>query len=221
MSKQITNWSPAFYEEVAPIVLKEPLASILGAVGENDLFVYSFAEAVLMAGHSCPAVAGAYKVTELALKSLYGDQMAVRGDIEVLLKGKPEDLSYGPQSQVISLITGAAGATGFKGLGGKYGRQGKLSFDIENLEFNTYIFRRTDTGKTVKITYNPQVVPEDERLGDLIGKVLKETATDEEGETFRSIWQEKVRKILLEDRNYPGLFSIEELDGYSFPGDAG
>ena len=36
-----------------------------------------------LAGHSCPAVSGAYKVTEKALKALYGSETPMRGGISV------------------------------------------------------------------------------------------------------------------------------------------
>ena len=36
-------------------------------------------------------------------------------------------------------------------------------------------------------------------------------------EEFQSLWQGKVKKILLEDDKYPGLFEIKELKGFKFP----
>ena len=217
MAEEKTVWRQDFYDKVEPIRLKDPLAHILGAQSEGKPFVFHFTDAVLLAGHSCPAVSGAYKLTQKALKALYGNETPIRGTILVLVKGGPEDLAYGPQAQVISLITGASGVTGFKGLGGKHGRKNKLLFDAGDTQFNTFIFQREDTGKTVKVTFNPQALPQDARMNALTPRILSGAATTEEKETFISIWQGNVRKILLEEDRYPGLFIVEELKDFRFP----
>ena len=217
MAKKTTAWLQDFYKDVAPIRLKDPLSHVLGAQSEDEVFVFHFTDAVQLAGHSCPAVSGAYKITEKALKALYGKETPVRGEIKVLVKGGPTDLAYGPQAQVISLITGACGVTGFKGLGGRYSRNGKLFFDKKDVQFNTFIFQREDTGKTVLVTYSPQTLPQDPRMNELVPKVLKGTATKKEKDLFISLWQGNVRRILLEDEKYPGLFEVEALEGFKFP----
>src|SRR3990170_3225653 len=204
-----TKWKQPFYDDVEPVKLKEPLAEFLGAVDEGVEFIFTYEDAVKLAGHSCPAVSGAYKITQKALKALYGKETPVRGEIKVLVKGGPTDLAYGPQAQVISLITGACGVTGFKGLGGRYSRNGKLFFDKKDVQFNTFIFQREDTGKTVLVTYSPQTLPQDPRMNELVPKVLKGTATKKEKDLFISLWQGNVRRILLEDEKYPGLFEVE------------
>lgn len=217
MSRELTRWRQDFFDEVERIRLKDPLAYILGAQDEDEPFVFTYADAVKLAGHSCPAVSGAYKLTAKALKALYGDALPIRGEIRVVVKGGPRDLAYGPQGQVISLITGASGATGFKGLGGRYGRCDKLYYDSKDMRFNAFVFQREDTGAAVEVTYDPQVLPEDPRMGPLVPKVLRGVATKEEKDLFISLWQGKVRKILLEDENFPGLFTVTELPGFRFP----
>lgn len=212
-----TKWRQDFFDKVEPIKMKDPLAYILGAQDDNEPFVFNYSDAVMTAGHSCPAVSGAYKVTAKALKALYGDEIPVRGNIKVLIKGGPADLAYGPQSHVISLITGAAGKTGFHGLGGRYGRDNKLFFDSNDLQFGIFIFQRVDTGKTVKVTYNPQAIQGDMRMNDLIPLVLRGIATKEQKDLFISLWQGNVKKILLEDDKHPGLFEVEELKNFVFP----
>ncbi len=197
--------------------MKEPLAHVLGAQDEDELFVINYTDAVLVAGHSCPAVSGAYKVTQKALKALYGNDVPVRGQVRVLIKGGPGDLAYGPQSHVISLITGAAGATGFKGLGGRWGRNNRLFFDSEDVQFNAFIFQREDNLRTVQVTYNPQALPGDARMNDLSPLVLRGTATKEQKELFWQLWQGNVRRILMEDEKYPGLFEVTELQDFRFP----
>lgn len=217
MSKDETKWRQGFFAEVEPIRLRDPLAYILGAQTDGEPFVFNYTDAVMCAGHSCPAVSGAYKITAKALKALYGDVLPTRGEIRVLIKGGPADLAYGPQAQVISFITGASGVTGFKGLGGAHGRNNKLFFDAKDVQFNQFIFQREDNLKTVRVSYNPQALPQDSRMNDLVPLVLRGIASVEEKELFISIWQGNVRKILLEDAKYPGLFEVEELKDFKFP----
>lgn len=208
MAEGLTKWARNFFDEVEPILLEEPLGVFLGALPENEKLVFKYADAVKLAGHSCPAVAGAYKITAIALKALYGSEVPARGEIEVEIAGKPTDLAYGPMSQVISYITGAWGPTGFKGLKGQFARANKLLFDEENFQFNTFTFKRTDTGKAVRIRYNPDAAPTDPRMAELMPKALAGAATDEEKRLFADLWQDKVRSILLEGDKYKGLFEM-------------
>jgi len=217
MPTDSTKWNIPFLDEVETISLTDPLSYVLGSQIEGDPFVYSYADAVKLAGHSCPAVSGAYKITAIALKALYGENTPVRGDIRVLIKGAPDQLAYGPQAQVIMLITGASPETGFKGLGGKYSRLNKLIFDREDFQFSTFIFLRDDTGKAVKIVYNPSVLGEDPRMSELTPKVIQGVATTDEKTLFTKLWLGKIKKILLESDEHPGLFEIEELTDFAFP----
>lgn len=212
MAEGQSRWKQDFFDDAEEIKLKDPLSYVLGAMDEGEEMVFRYADAVKMAGHSCAAVSGAYRATAIALKELYGEETPVRGNIRVTIKGKPTDLAYGPMSQVISLITGAATETGFHGLGGgMFGRYNLLNFDTENFEFNTFIFERTDTGQKVKIVYNPQALPENPRMGEVAGPTISGAATPEEREEFFSLWQGKVRKILLESDKYPGLFEVTKI----------
>jgi len=217
MSEGQSKWGQDFFDMVEPLRLKDPLAYILGSMEEGELFVFKYPDAVKLAGHSCPAISGAYKITARALSALYGNEIPVRGDIRVAVMGKATDLAYGPMSQVISLITGAAPVTGFAGLGRRFRRRDLLVFDGDHFEYNTFIFQRLDTEKTVSVTYNPDVVPEDPGLGELISLVLKGEATEEEHKAFIKAWQGKVRMILLEDNKLPGLFEVREVTDYRFP----
>ncbi|MBF8250994.1 MAG: hypothetical protein HW382_622 [Deltaproteobacteria bacterium] len=211
MAEGQSNWSQGFFDQAPEIRLKDPLAYILGAMEADGVMVFKYPDAVKMAGHSCAAVSGAYMVTVKALKALYGDDIPVRSQITVLIKGGPTDLAYGPMAQVISLITGAAGNTGFKGLGRVGGRQNKLVFDDKDFQFNTFIFQRDDTGRSVKVTYNPQVLPQNPDMGDLMPLVVSGKASKEERDQFVAMWQGNVKKVLLEPDKYPGLFEIEEI----------
>jgi len=213
-----TIWKQDFFSEVEPIRLIDPLAIVLGAQDEGEELVIHYRDAVLLAGHSCPAVSTAYQLTKKALKALWGGETPVRGETRIVVKGGPRDLAYGPQAQVISFITGSWGETGFKGLGGRYSRNDKLVFDTDDVQFNTFIFQRIETGKAVSVSSNPGVLPQDPRMGSLMPLVLQGRAAKEEKELFISLWQGNVRKILLEDEAYPGLFTFEELTDFRFPG---
>src|SRR3989338_8558593 len=162
MAEGQSRWKQKFYDEVEPIRLRDPLAVFLGAIDEGETFVFTYADAIKLAGHSCPAVSGAYKITQKALKALYNNEIPVRGEIKVTVLGSPTDGANGPMAQIISFITGAAAETGFGGLGGKFERVNKLIFDTRNEEFGAFIFEREDTGKKVKIKYHPEILPQPE-----------------------------------------------------------
>ena len=159
-----SRFKPDFFSQVAPISMEDKLAATLGAVEPGGVFVYNYEDAVKMAGHSCLAVAGGYRLTRIALKKLYGKQTPVRGEIEVVFKKGVDYKVNGPISQVVTLITGAATDTGFKGFkGGKFKRHNLLRFDqsgtIPAGALCSVIFKRLDTGKSVEITYSNSMVP--------------------------------------------------------------
>ena len=61
---------PDFYE-LAPIVpTRDPFAATLGAA-QDGLLEYNYVDAVRLAGHSCPTVAGAFLMGRAALAALY------------------------------------------------------------------------------------------------------------------------------------------------------
>lgn len=203
------RWKQTFYEDAAPIKLREPLGELLGALPEGEELVFTYADAVKFAGHSCPAVSGAYKITQKALEALYGRDIPIRGEIKVKVLGSVEHGVNGPISQVITFITGAAPETGFAGLGGKFVRKNKLIFDEKNEEANTFIFTREDTNKSVKITYHPARLPQNDEMSNLFTKCIVQTASKEQKEKFQELWQERVRAVLFEEVS--GLFSVKHL----------
>lgn len=211
MAEGKSKWKQGFYDEAPEIVLKDPLAYVLGAMEQDEVMVFRYPDAVKLAGHSCPAVSGAYIATFIALKRLYEDEIPVRGSIKVTVKGAPDDLAYGPMSQVISFITGASPVTGFKGLGKFYSRKNLLIFDEENPELNTFIFERLDNFKKVKIIYNPSVLPQSPKISEILPKILSKQATKPEKDEFISLWQENVKKILLQRDKIEGLFVLQEI----------
>lgn len=210
-----TKYSKDFFDTAEPIKLKDPLAVVLGAMDKGEVLTFTYADAVKLAGHSCPAVAGAYKSTQLALKALYADEAPVRGNIKVVFKGGIDHKVNGPISQVVTFITGAASESGFKGFGnaGKYGRYNLMAFDKERTPDPkatcSMVFQRVDTGKKVEVTYYVESVPASERLDKLMPLVLSGKASDDEVREFGNVWQERVKLIL---QNPPeGTFVVKEI----------
>lgn len=209
-----TRFNKAFFDTVEPIKLKDPLAIALGAMDRDAVFVFNYTDAIKMAGHSCPAVSGAYKLTQLALKALYGNETPIRGQIRVTFKGGVDQKVNGPISQVVTLITGAAGETGFKGLGGgRYNRGHLLSFDETKTSDEdavcTVIFERMDNNKKVEISYFNYMLPANPKMGELMPLAVTGKGSDAEIKEFGELWHERIKTVLT---NPPkGMFVIKEL----------
>jgi len=86
--------TPAFFDAVAAIVVVDPLAETLGAA-EGGMIEYRYIDAVKLAGHSCPTVAGAWLMTRAALARLYPGEMPRRGEIRVELRQALESRQAG------------------------------------------------------------------------------------------------------------------------------
>lgn len=209
-----TKFNKSFFDKVEPIRMKDPLAIALGAMDKNEAFVFTYTDAIKLAGHSCPAVSGAYKLTQLALKSLYGSETPVRGQVRVTFKGGVGDKVNGPISQVVMLITGASGESGFKGLGGgRYNRHNLLSFDksqeADEDAVCTVIFERMDTGKKIEISYSNYMLPANPKMGELMPLAVTGKGSDAEIKEFGELWHERIKAVLM---NPPqGMFEIKEV----------
>lgn len=189
--------NPPFFNDVPVMTLKDPLAEVLGASLDGNL-TYSYADVVKLAGHSCPTVAGAYLMVLKGLSTLYGDEIPVRGEIKVYIKGILGDGVVGVIANVASMITGATDIGGFHGLGGKYDRRHLLFYDADlagDMELE-----RLDNGDRVVLTYDPFVVPNDTRLSQWMKEILSGEASKEIRELFQLTWQERVRNILFDYR---------------------
>lgn len=209
-----TKFNKPFFHNVESIKIKDQLAIALGAMDKDGVFVFTYPDAVKLAGHSCPAVSGAYKLTQLALKRLYGNETPIRGQIKVTFKGGIDYKVNGPISQVVTLITGAAGESGFKGLGGgRYNRQNLLSFDemqeADEDAVCTVIFERMDNQKKIEISYSNYMLPANPKMGDLMPLAVTGKGTDAEIKEFGELWHERIKAILM---NPPeGMFVIRDL----------
>ncbi len=213
MAEGQTKFNKDFFDQVEPILMKDPLAVALGAMDKDEPFVYRFEDAIKTAGHSCPAVSGAYRLTQTALKHLHGDEIPVRGNIKVTFRGGIEYRVNGPISQVVTLITGAAGDNGFHGLGGgKFNRHNLLTFD-ESSEapagaICSAIFERLDNGKSVEVSYNNSMLPGNPKMGELMPLSVSGTGTDEQIKEFGELWHDRIKLVLL--GNLEGMFVVKE-----------
>ena len=196
---------PAFFESVRRIALRDPLAELLGA-SEGGQLEYGFIDAVKLAGHSCPTVAGAYLMTLKALEALYGKEIPVRGNIRVSFRDDQASGVTGVIANVVSQITGAAGPGGFKGLAGKFRRSGLLSF---NADITGEIrFERLDRAGAVETDFHPERVLPDKSMSTLLQGLLSNTAMPGDQAAFASMWQGRVRRILLEYCDDPALVTV-------------
>jgi hypothetical protein len=194
--------NPNFFNDVVPIVMRDPLAEVLGAAS-NGTIEYTYTDVVKLAGHSCPTVAGAFLMMQKGLKTLYGEEIPVRGDIKVLMKGKLGDGVVGVIANVASMITGATDIGGFHGLAGKFDRRQLLFYEQDIA--SEMALERVDTGVRVDLSYDPSSVLSDPRMGELLPQIMSGRADDTARELFGLLWQDRVKRILIENRNDPRL----------------
>jgi len=186
---------PAFFADTPVIEMIDPLAGFLGAAVDGKI-TYTYADAVKLAGHSCPTVAGAFLVTRQALRHLYADETPVRGGIRVDLREAQDEGVTGVIGNVIGLISGAAGPGGFQGIGGRFVRRNLLNYGIE--QDRSVRFTRLDTGRSIGADYDPSPVPPDPRQNQLLQAFISGQAGPEEGRQFGEIWQQRVARILTD-----------------------
>jgi len=197
---------PTFFDEVETIDMVDPLAKVLGALEGGEL-TFHYIDVVKSAGHSCPTVAGAYLMTLKALKALYPHELPVRGNIKVAFKEPMEEGVAGVIGNVISQLTGATDKSGFKGLNGKFARHSLMEFNA-GLSSSAR-FSRVDTGESVDVFYNPNVVPPLPDMQPLMQKVLSGSADAEDIKAFGIFWQERVERILLENSDNSEMLRVE------------
>ena len=196
---------PDFYDSVESIKVVDPLSKVLGAF-ENGEYEFTYTEIVKSAGHSCPTVAGAYMITQAALKALYPDSTPVRGGIRVAFEESLEDGVAGVISNVVSHITGATDKSGFKGLQGQFARHSLMNFnaDIDS----SARFTRVDNNKSIDVTYNPQPIEANPKMFLLMKKMTQGQVDEAELKEFGILWQDRVKRIF---ENIDTVIQVEEV----------
>lgn len=199
--------TPDFYDDVPKITLQDPLAEFLGAA-EAGVIEYAYLDAVKLAGHSCPTVAGAYLMTRKALAHLYGEELPMRGAIKAEFRDGQADGVTGVIANIVCLLTGAAQSGGFKGIGGKFDRRNLLHFDAAI--GGGIRFTRIDTGASVETTYHPERVPPSPGMMELMQKTMTGVASTEERREFGRLWQDRVKRILVDNADNEALITISK-----------
>jgi len=193
---------PLFFNDVRTITLTDPLADFLGAA-EDGLIEYSYRDAVKLAGHSCPTVAGAYLATLKALEHLYPGATPERGAVKVSFREHISSGVTGVMANIATLITGATQDNGFKGIGGRFDRRNLLFFSAPI--GGEMRFERTDSGAAVIAAYHPEVVPPETAMKELMQLMLAGVAGTDERKQFGRLWQERVKRILIGHVDDPRL----------------
>lgn len=200
---------PAFFAQAPVVHTHDALAQLLGASGDGSID-YTYADAVRLAGHSCPTVAGAYLMGRAALRALYPDGPAERGQIEVSMPAPASEGTTGVIAQVLTLLTGAAADNGFHGIAGRHARNGLLDYAGRHDE-GAITFRRRDTGATVAVELDTSPVPGNPQVRELLGAILQGLASDAQKQAFADGWQERVRRLLLEFADDPRVVRVTRL----------
>ncbi len=200
---------PAFFDQAPTLTMRDPFAQFLGAASDG-VIRYAYADAVRMAGHSCPAVAGTYLMTLRGLRALYGAELPERGGIDVAMRDAADSGVTGVYASVLQLLTGAAPQTGYPGMGpGKrFSRQDLLTYGAQM--DGVFAMRRRDSGRTVQLRIDHDTVPATEEMKALMPKAIANTASAAELQRFAQLWQERVRKMLIEHADDPKLIQLIE-----------
>ena len=200
---------PDFYEKAPVVRTRDPFAAMLGAARDGVL-EYCYVDAVRLAGHSCPTVAGAFLVGRAALAALYPNEPAERGNIAVHMPAPEHEGVTGVMAQVLTLFTGAASDNGFHGIRGQFRRKGLLTF-AEQREGEAITFKRLDTGASVAVHLNVSPVPADPAQGERLAAILEGHANDLQRGAFSQAWQERVRRLLLEFADDPDVIRVRPV----------
>lgn len=193
---------PEFFNTIETIKLQDPLSNLLGTF-ENGVVEFSYLDVVKNAGHSCPTVAGAYLLALEGIKALYENDSPIRGEIFVSFKEDSSQGVAGVIANVLSHITGATETLGFKGLNGNFARHDLMKF---NDSINSSIkLQRLDTGKSVELVYNPSQIAQDEKIPQLMQKIMQNIATSEDKKLFGHLWQTRVEAIFA---NIPKVITV-------------
>ncbi|MBI4741336.1 MAG: hypothetical protein HY777_07295 [Betaproteobacteria bacterium] len=197
---------PSFFSEVPPIVLRDPLAEFLGAA-DGGLIEYRYVDAVKLAGHSCPTVAGAYLLTSRVLAALYPDEMPERGNLLVDFRDVQDAGVTGVTASIVGLLTGAAGSGGFKGLAGYFSRYDLLRFDVRLA--GEIRFTRQDSGESRTASLQLGGIPADPRMAPLLQRLLSGERDAVVAEVFAVLWQDRVRRILIDHFEDPEVVILK------------
>lgn len=198
---------PSFFAEAPRLKVRDPLAAFLGA-SEDGTLEYGYEDAVRLAGHSCPAVAGAYLMIVNGLSYLYDEALPERGGIEVFMRAECDESTTGVLASIVTLLTGAAAAGGFHGIGParRFARRDLLHFgaDVDGVMG----LRRRDTGIGVVVDIDTGAVPHAAEMAAVMPGVVSGEADAVGLSSFAALWQDRVRRMLIEHADDPKLIHL-------------
>lgn len=202
---------PSFFAQAPRLKVRDPLAAFLGA-SEDGILDYSYDDAVRLAGHSCPAVAGAYLMVINGLSYLYEDELPERGGVEVLMRDEHDQGTTGVLASVVTLLTGATAESGFQGIGPahRFARRDLLRFgaDIEGV----MALRRRDTGQGVVVDIDTGAVPHAEEMAAVMPRAVSGQADEAGLSSFAALWQDRVRRMLIDHADDPKLIHLYDWE---------
>lgn len=196
---------PAFFDQVPRLVVRDPLAEFLGAA-EGGVLEYGYADAVRLAGHSCPTVASAYALAHHALTRLFAGERPLRGAVQVSFQQTLDEGVTGVVAAVVGLLTGSAQDGGFKGIGGRFVRRNLQHFAQQ--QPLALRFTRSDTGASLDAAADLSTVPSHPEMVELMRRCMRGEGDAADAQRFAQMWQERVRQILLGHWDDPGLFHL-------------
>jgi len=147
-------------------------------------------------------------MTRAALAALYRDSLPERGSIRVELREDRLEGVTGVVANVASYLTGATHDTGFKGIGGHFDRRGLLDFGVDIP--GQIGFTRVDTGAGVNVSARLERVPADSRIVALLPRCVAGTATVDEAALFQSLWQGRVRNLIVDHADDPEVIVVQQ-----------
>ena len=202
---------PNFFSDAPVIQVRDELSRLLG-VPADGVIEYRYVDAVRLAGHSCPTVAGAYLMARAALLALYPGELPERGGISVRMPEPEWEGTSGVAAQVLTLITGAAADNGFKGIAGRFARDGLLAFaSSPGREGKAVRFRRLDTGAMVAVELDVSSIPVEPAQRARLAAILQDCADKPQRAAFAASWQERVRCLLLEHADDPAVIRVRPV----------
>lgn len=185
---------PNFYNEVEPFILYDSLSDFLGAT-KDGIIEINYIDCVKLAGHSCPTVAGSYILAKVAINKLYGSNMPQRSQIKIEFKEPKESGVTGVIGSVLGFILGASDSGGFSGIGGKFNRRDLLKYNISDVK-GMVRFTRIDNNSFIELNLDTSKVPGNPKMKELMQKTLMGSASKEESEEFKKLWQDRVKYML-------------------------
>jgi hypothetical protein len=197
--------TPACFDAVPAILVADPLADTLGAA-EGGLIEYRYVDAVKLAGHSCPAVTGAWLMTRATVARLFPGETPRRGEIRVELRQAVDEGVAGVIAGVACLFTGEANESGFKGLSGHFARNRLLHFGVPmRAEIR---FTRLGSGRAVELSHRPQAVTRPAAFSELLGDARAPQTSTAARREFADAWQGWVRSIVIDHADDPALIEL-------------